>query len=346
MPSWWGSTNLARPAVLAVDGGNSKLDAVLLSRGGRVLGTARGRGASFSPDAHERSFARLEAALEAAVRSAGGDPLRRPLADVAVLCLAGADLPVDDRRLLRTLRRSNLAERVVLRNDTFAVLRAGTDRPWGVGVVCGTGLNCCAVSPQGRIARYAAIGEISGDGGGGDWIGIQALRAAIRGRDRRGPRTRLERDVPAHFGLRTPHQLMESIYLGRIDQYRLTELPRIVFAASRAGDAAAQDIVDRLATEIVAMVTSAARRLRMTRTDPDVVLGGGVVQGRDARLVSHIDSAVREQIPRATVRVLDKPPVLGAAYLGLDEIGARRRAYAQVHSALTHDRLVAPARGN
>jgi N-acetylglucosamine kinase-like BadF-type ATPase len=40
--------------VLAVDGGNSKLDAVLLSRGGRVLGAARGGGASFAPDDHER----------------------------------------------------------------------------------------------------------------------------------------------------------------------------------------------------------------------------------------------------------------------------------------------------
>jgi N-acetylglucosamine kinase-like BadF-type ATPase len=332
-----------RPAVLAVDGGNSKLDAVLLGRSGRVLGTSRGRGAGFSPDHHDASFARLEATLAGAVRSAGGDPSHRPLADVAVLCLAGADLPIDDRRLMKTLRKHRLADRIVLRNDTFAVLRAGTDRPWGIGVVCGTGLNCSAVSPRGQIARYAAIGEISGDGGGGDWIGVQALRAAIRGRDGRGPHTSLERGLPAHFNLRTPHQLMEGIYLGRINHHRLTELPRVVFAASSAGDAAAQDIVDRLADEIVAMVVAAARRLRMTRSDTDVVLGGGVVQSRHPRLVSHIDEGVRAQMPNARVLVLDKPPVLGAAYLGLDEIGAPRRAYAQVHSALTHDRLVATA---
>jgi N-acetylglucosamine kinase-like BadF-type ATPase len=333
-----------QPAVLAVDGGGSKLDAVLLGRSGAVLGTARGRGASFSPDDHDASFARLEATLAVAVRSAGGDPSRRPLAQVAVLCLAGADLPIDDRRLMKALRQHGLADRVVLRNDTFAVLRAGTARPWGIGVVCGTGLNCSAVSPAGRIARYAAIGEISGDGGGGDWMGLQALRAAIRGRDGRGPHTHLERDVPAHFNLRTPHQLMEAIYLDRINHHRLTELPRVIFAASSAGDQAAQDIVDRLAAEIVAMVVAAARRLRMTRSDSDVVLGGGVVQSRHQRLVAHIDEGVRSQMPNARVLVLDKPPVLGAAYLGLDEIGAARRAYAQVHSDLTHDRLVATAR--
>ena len=207
-----------------------------------------------------------------------------------MLCLAGADLPVDDRRLLKRLRQLGWSPQMVLRNDTFAVLRAGTDRTWGVGVVCGTGLNCAAVSPDGRTVRYPAMGEISGDGGGGDWLGLHALRAAIRGRDRRGPRTVLEQRVPAHFGLRTPYQLMEAIYLGDIDQHRLTELPRIVFACSRDGDAAAQDIVDRLANEIVAMVASALRRLRMTRSDADVVLGGGVARSRDARLLAHIRS--------------------------------------------------------
>jgi N-acetylglucosamine kinase-like BadF-type ATPase len=266
------------------------------------------------------------------------------VADVAVLCLAGADLPVDDRRLLKTLRARGWASRIVLHNDTFAVLRAGTDRSWGVGVVCGTGLNCAAISPDGRTVRYAAIGEISGDGGGGDWMGLQALRAAIRGRDRRGPRTVLEQRVPAHFGLRTPNQLMEAIYLDRIDQRRLIELPRLVFACSREGDAAAQDIVDRLADEIVAMVASALRRLRMTRTDTDVVLGGGVVRSRDARLIGGIRDGVLATAPAAQVRVVNEPPVLGAALLGLDAVGAGRRAYAETRAALTHDRMTQPRR--
>lgn len=333
-----------QPAVLAVDGGNSKLDAVLLSRGGRVLGAARGGGASFAPDDHERSFAELAATVTRACRAAGIAPDRRPIAEQGLLCLAGADLPVDDRRLMKTMRGLGWCDRMVLRNDTFAVLRAGTERPWGVGVVCGTGLNCSAVSPAGKTVRYAALGELSGDGGGGDWIGLQSLRAAIRGRDLRGPRTALERAVPAHFGLRTPHQVMEAIYLGTIDQHRLSELPRLVFATSRAGDRAAQDIVDRLASEIVAMVVSAMRRLGMTKSDADVVLGGGVARSRDPRLIDGIEQGVRAVAPAARVLVLDAPPVLGAAFLGLDEIGARRQAYGQVRAALTHARMTSPGR--
>jgi len=329
-------------AILAVDGGNSKLDAVLVGADGRVLGAARGRGASFSPGEHDSSFEILTRTVRRAARAAGIDPDRGEIARVAVHCLAGADLPVDDRRLQKTLRELGWSPRIVLRNDTFAVLRAGTDRTWGVAVVCGTGLNCAAVSPEGRIVRYAALGEISGDGGGGDWLGLHALRAAIRGRDLRGPHSALEREVPAHFGMRTPSEVMEAIYLGRIDHHRLTELPRLVFRASAAGDAAAGEIVDRLGDEIVAMVTSALRRLRMTRRDTAVVLGGGVARGRDPRLLARIRDGVAAVAPAARVSVVDAPPVIGSALLGLDEIGARKGAYARVRSALTHDRIAAP----
>ena len=60
--------------MLAVDGGNSKLDAVVLSAGGRVLGAARGGGASFSPHDHERSFAVLDRTVQHALRAAGHRP--------------------------------------------------------------------------------------------------------------------------------------------------------------------------------------------------------------------------------------------------------------------------------
>ena len=45
-------------------------------------------------------------------------------------------------------RRGGSSARVV-RNDAFALLRSGTDRAWGVAVVCGAGINCVGVGPDG-----------------------------------------------------------------------------------------------------------------------------------------------------------------------------------------------------
>ncbi len=328
----------AAAAMLAVDGGNSKVDVALVSGDGVVLGAARGGGTPFSPGSDERSIAALIDTVARACAQAGIDPARRPLARVAALCVCGADLPVDDRRIARALKPLSLAPDLLLRNDTFAVLRAGTDRGWGVGVVCGAGMNCSAVGPTGRVVRYAALGEISGDSGGGAWLGQQAVSAAVRGRDGRGPRTLLERLVPAHFGLHGVPAVLQAVQIGRITEAP-AELAPVVFAAAGQGDAVAQGIVDRQADELVAMVVSAVRRLHLTRRDVDVVLGGSVFGGGDGSFTGRIVDGVRAVAPAARVARLRVPPIVGAALLACDRLPAAAGAGGRVRDGLTAARF-------
>ncbi len=125
----------------------------------------------------------------------------QPVAAVAQVMLAGADLPDEEAALRAAVEARGWAARTAVGNDTFAILRAGSDRGWGVAVVCGAGINCVGVAPDGRTARFPALGPITGDWGGGLDVGMAALAAAARGEDGRGPRTSLERTVPAAFGL-------------------------------------------------------------------------------------------------------------------------------------------------
>ena len=81
---------------------------------------------------------------------------------MGAFALSGADLPSDDRRLARVLRGAGWTRSELVANDTFAVLRAGTDRGWGVGLVCGSGINCTGVGPGGRTVRFPAGGEFRG----------------------------------------------------------------------------------------------------------------------------------------------------------------------------------------
>jgi N-acetylglucosamine kinase-like BadF-type ATPase len=202
-------------------------------------------------------------------------------ADVAVYALAGADTPADDRRLVLALNARGLARENVVLNDAFAPLRAGSEEGWGVALICGSGMNAAGIAPDGRRARLAALGAISGDWGGGGDVGLAALGAAVRARDGRGPRTSLEALVPAHFGLIRPVDLTRAIEAGSIDQARLRELSPVVFGAARDGDAIARSIVDRLADELVVMAEAIIRRLSLVRRRPVVVLAGGVFVARD-----------------------------------------------------------------
>jgi N-acetylglucosamine kinase-like BadF-type ATPase len=325
--------------VIAVDGGNSKTDVAILDDRGRVLGTHRGPGASFTPLAHERSVADLHTSVRVAAAAAGIEA--EPVADVGVFCLAGADLPADDRRILRSLRRLGIVSDPLLRNDTFAVLRAGAPRGWGVAVVCGAGFNATGVGPDGRVVRFPALGPISGDSGGGQEIGIAAVGACVKAGDGRGPRTALERAVPAFFGLKTPRQVMVGLHTGKLNDGRLYELAPTVLGAANDGDAVATAIVERQADEAAVLVNTALRRLKLRRSDADVVLGGGVARARSPIFMRRLEALVRECAPNVRIAVVDEPPVVGAALLALDQLGVADGAAQSVRAGLVASRFAA-----
>jgi N-acetylglucosamine kinase-like BadF-type ATPase len=189
------------------------------------------------------------------------------------------------------------------------------------------------VGPDGRKARFPSLGEISGDWGGGGDIGLAAQWAASRSEDGRGPQTSLERLVPAHFGLESPADLARQMHLGGIPRHRLDELAPAVLAAAEE-DAVAAEIVDRQAAEVVAMAGALLRRLDLTQEQADVVLGGSVLHSGNPRLLDGIEAGLREVGPRLSIQVARSRPIVGAALLGLDRLGAAPEAYARARAEL------------
>ena len=222
---------------------------------------------------------------------------------------------------------------MTVRNDTFAVLRAGTERGWGVAVTCGAGINCVGVAPDGRTARFPALGELTGDWGGGRDVGFAALAAAARSEDGRGPKTSLERLVPAHFGVGTPLELAESIHRRRISTGRVVELAPIVLAEADS-DPVAGEIVDRLGAEVVALARAAIERLEMTEQRVEVLLGGGVLQAGDGRLLVAIEDGLRAVGPAIAARRTSSPPIVGAALSAIEDLGAGPEAQARLRREL------------
>jgi N-acetylglucosamine kinase-like BadF-type ATPase len=321
---------------LAVDGGNSKTDAALVREDGAVLGLARGGGSSPHRLGAEASLDLIDSLIREV------DPPERPA--VALLLLAGVDFPDEELELESLAAERGWAGRTRVRNDTFAVLRAGTERGWGVAVVCGAGMNCVGIGPDGRQVRFPALGTITGDWGGGYDLGQEALFAAARSEDGRGPRTLLERRVPEHFGLATPLEVAEAIHRGRIAQHRLTELAPLVTRLA-ADDPVAAGIVERLVDEVVAFVRATVQRLGLEESDVDVVLGGGLLQHGEPAFIARIADGVHETAPGATVRPSGSPGVLGSALLALDELAATEAAKRRLREELAARHVPVPIGG-
>jgi N-acetylglucosamine kinase-like BadF-type ATPase len=325
---------MSDPIVLAVDGGNSKTDLALVRADGALLAHVRG---SLSSPHHlglEASVGLLERLLAEALDVAETNGCAPPTIAVAEVFLAGVDFPAEEDQLRAELDARGFAARVVVGNDTLALLRAGTERGWGVAVVCGAGINCVGVGPDGAQVRFPALGAITGDWGGGYDVGSEALFAAARSEDGRGPQTSLELAVPRHFGLDSPRRLAEELHAGRISHRRLIELAPVVFAEA-ADDPAAAAIVERLAAEIVALARVALVRLGLAREPVEVVLGGGLLRAGDERLQAGIVAGLAEIGAAITVHTTDAPPVVGAALLGLDWLEAGDAAKDRARRELT-----------
>ncbi|MFF5012224.1 N-acetylglucosamine kinase [Streptomyces sp. NPDC001165] len=315
-------------SVLAIDAGNSKTDVAVVTADGEVLATARGGG--FRPPA-----VGVAAAMDALA-----DPVTRALSDAGLpaashvsACLANADLPVEEEQLATALHARAWGTSVEVRNDTFAILRAGVAEPRGVAVVCGAGINCVGMRPDGRTARFPAIGRISGDWGGGWGLAEEALWYAARAEDGRGEPTALSRTLPAHFDLPSMYALIEALHLDHIEHGRRHELTPVLFETAAQGDPVARSIVHRLAEEVATMATVALTRLDLLTEQTPVLLGGSVLTAGHTQLNDTIQDLLSSRAPKADVRVVTASPVLGAALLGLDRLGAgagsqeRARAY-------------------
>jgi N-acetylglucosamine kinase-like BadF-type ATPase len=310
------------PAVLAADGGASKTDVWLVGADGTVLGAARGEGSNHQFAGLEGAIAALGSTVDAALESSGRSAGTRPAAVTGVYCLAGVDLPVDVETLTPAIAAERWSAVDLLHNDTMAVLRAGTTTGWGIGVVCGSGLNCVGRGPDGSVVRFPSLAELSGDfASGGSWLGVRALGLALRSRDGRGGPTVLATAVPAHFGLPDPEAVLAAVYTGAIEYGRLFELAKVCVDAAAQGDEASGGAVEFLADEIVAMTAATVHRLGVDRDPVEVVLAGGILEGAHSVLRDAVEAGVWEVAPDALFRRLWTPPVLGAALLGLDASG-------------------------
>jgi N-acetylglucosamine kinase-like BadF-type ATPase len=314
-------------AVLAIDGGNSKTDVALVAGDGTLLASVRGPGASHEDFGLDEATRRLgEMVRLAAGRAncpAGGLVARHTSA-----CLAGADLPEEEAQLTAAIQAQGWSLTSAVANDTFAVLRAGLtpgdgERPWGVAVTCGAGINCVGVAPDGQTTRFLAFGTLTGDWGGGIGLGREVMWHATRAEDGRGEPTSLRTAVAAFFGLPSMHEVSIAFHLGELGEDDLIRLPAVLFEAAAAGDAIAASMVERQAEEICAMAVTAMRRLDLDGAlGIPVVLGGGVLEARNPLLTDAITRRLAAAAPGAAARVVDTSPVTGAALLGLDYLNA------------------------
>ena len=307
---------MADSYVVGVDGGTTKTIALVADMRGRIRGAGRRGNSNWSGEDVDVPMAVVVEAVREALAQAG---VRGEEVAAGAFCLAGADWPEDHTRRQDVLERAGIAKHVLIKNDSFGGLRAGTRRPFGVAIAVGTGTNTCAIAPDGREWAYGYY--IYGTGGGGGNIGNRVIRAVLREDDGRGPTTTLTPMVLSDLGYPTVEAMLRAIIAGQLPRCDVLSLCPLAFEAAYEGDEIAAEIIVEEGLIEAEYATGLIRRFGMQDLEFDVVLSGSVFKGKGPLLIDTITQAIHRVAPRARVVRLNLEPAVGALLLAYDALG-------------------------
>jgi len=300
---------------LGVDAGGSKTYAVITDETGRFIAAGKGGIGNHQINALAARHS-IEGAVRQALRQAG--LTQRDIA-FAWFGLAGADREADFVILRPMIEQLGFANYELV-CDTMIALRAGTNKPYGIVGICGTGTNCAGISRQGVMWQCGGFGYNYGDFGGGSSLALEAFRAAVRGWEGRGEATMLTESVPAALG----YPSIEHMFRDYLDHQKRPplDLVKMLFDAAAEGDSVALDLLRRQGQELGRTARAVATRLELLGEKFDLVLAGSVLTRGDGRFIHpYIAEEIRSAAPGGTLQVLTVEPIVGAVLLAMEKDG-------------------------
>lgn len=298
----------AEELYIAIDGGGSKTDSVLLDRSGKVLNRVIGEATNVNDIGFEQVERRLTTLLDELLAEYGGRvlPLRQIYAG-----MSGGGL-VKNRSSLHTLFRELLPRCAEIKNggDGLNALVAGLGFEEGMVLIAGTG-SILHVRSRQSIHQVGGWGYMLGDEGGGFDIGSKVIQASLKAMDGRSPRTLLLELTEDKLG----SSLVEAIpVIYQNGKKYIAGFAPLAFQAAEQGDAAAISLLDEVAHELATMARTGSRYLQADSWK--LILSGGLWQAGDGlknRLRKHLEE-------RFVLMPLDMPPVYGAAILAVHSL--------------------------
>ncbi len=301
---------------LGVDVGGTKTHVMIADETGRPVGRSTAGPGNPEEVGWDGLAAILQGGVSQALDAAG---LRREQIGGAGFGVAGYDWPSEREPTLAAIATLGLNAPVDAVNDTVLGLLAGAVEGFGVAVVSGTGCNCRGWDRERRHeGRVTGHGLMAGEGAGGSELMHKVIETLAHEWTRRGPPTLLTPVLLAHTGAPTLADLLEGIFMERIE-LDASAAP-LIFRVAAEGDAVAIKLIHWAGRELGEMVNAVVRQLDMAALEFDVVLIGSMFDG-GPMLIEPMRETVHSLAPGARLVRLCAPPVTGAVVLGMEAAG-------------------------
>lgn len=300
--------------ILGIDAGASKTHCLVANERGEILGFGSGGTGNYEVFGLEPAMKEIDTAIVEAIKPIGIDKI-----DIGCFCLAGADFPEDFEMLEEAIKKLGRVDRVIIKNDSLAALKAGiVEEKYGIAVIMGSGTNAVGIGKSGEESRLFGEGFMFGDWGGAGDISREILHRVFRDYDGRGEKTILSKKVLEFFGETDFVSLAKSLYYGRIDRNKILLLTPILFECAYEGDRVAVEIVKRIARETALSAWAIMKSLGLEKEYVKVVLGGSIFKAKGPLLIDYVRAELHSFNPNAEIVIPKYEPVVGALLLAFD----------------------------
>jgi len=309
--------------VIGVDGGGTKTLGVIMTENEEVLGRASGASSNIHSVPHPEVENILRTLVISLCEQAKIEPTEL---DAICLGMAGCDSPAD-RAVLQGFLRPVIGDKTQLTviNDAIVAARAVLGDLHGLLLIAGTGSICFGWNARtNETSRCGGWGHLLSDEGSGYLLGLEGLRAVLRGVDGRGPKTSLEPRLLGHLGLTEPRGILQFVYGPKGTKAEIASLSRFVIEEDSKGDEAARLILDEQADLLVQIVTPVYHNL-FNDSDGEVPLGlwgGNLVHAENYRdrFLTRLEA---KGLPLKPIISPDADAVIGAARHALFASGVK-----------------------
>lgn len=310
---------MTEPLFVGVDAGGSGVRAVLANADGGVLAFRQ---------THPRQ--RLVGGVDASQLRAAWQAVLGPLAEAAARAqgqvvrvhagLSGISIRGTREAFEATLEEVFEGATCEASSDALVAAWGALGGGGGVVVVAGTGSIALAGDGPPYPARAGGYGYLLGDEGGGFWLGREALMAALRAGDGRGPPTQLTELIRESVGLTNVRDTAVWLYAQEQPVAALAGLAPLVARAAEQRDAVALGILAQAGLLLADLAAAAAHQAwpNALPTRVEVAQCGRVWQA-GGQLQASFLTRLADMLPEATAKQPRLPPVAGALLAALDQ---------------------------
>ncbi|MGM0409419.1 MAG: N-acetylglucosamine kinase [Bacillota bacterium] len=256
--------------IAGIDAGGSKSECVIYNtETDKIISRAVSGAGNYQSIGLNKACKEINTALEKAKKKANLNKV-----DLLGIGTAGAGRKEDKKRLRTILDKLLITDKYYLSDDGHIALLGATAGKKGVIVIAGTGSIAYALKDSGEKLRSGGWGPIIGDEGSGFWIGLKAIKKAIRASEKRDKSTLLIPLVKKEFSMKNLENLIPFVYDNKLPKKEIASLAPAVFSLAEKGDELAIEIVEKAADELVLLALSLQGKLDYNESK--IAVSGGL----------------------------------------------------------------------